>query len=157
MNSNLASEMPSGSTPVLNERLHRIDILHVVRRLMDSWLGAVLGGAVYGAWAVWANLSEGTTPALQIGLAHWATSALLTFFGTMAMRQFYGNASSTFGGVRAFVGGMSLTYATLFLVHGVMGTQHLLVTLAPGILPNLLFCSGYALLLVRSTSQGTAT
>ena len=129
----------------------RGEILALIRRLMDSWFGAVLGGGGYGAWAVWANVGQGLPTALGIGLAHWTTSALLTFFGTMAMRRFYGSASGKLGGVRAFVGGMCLTYASLFAVHWAVGTQNLLLTLAPGILPNLIFCSTYAALLVRTS------
>jgi hypothetical protein len=128
----------------------RPGVLRYVRHLMDSWFGAILGGAVYGAWAVWANWSQGSAHAWGIGLAHWTTSALLTFFGTMAMRQFYGNAQGWLGGVRAFTGGLCLTYAALLLVHGLIRTEHLLLTLAPGVIPNILFCSGYALLLMRT-------
>ena len=126
--------------------------LHVVRYLMDSCVGAVLGGAVYGAWAVWANWEQGVTMALTIGAAHWLTSALLTFFGTMAMRKFYGSARGWMGSLRAFVGGMGLTYASLFTVHGLLGTERLLLTLAPGIIPNILFCASYALLLKRTVT-----
>jgi hypothetical protein len=124
--------------------------LGALRGLMDSWFGAILGGAVYGAWAVWANWGDGANQALKVGLAHWTTSALLTFFGTMAMRFFYGQAHGAAGGMRAMVGGLCLTYATLFLVHGLIGTQHVLLTLAPGLIPNVLFCTSYALLLMRT-------
>jgi hypothetical protein len=127
-----------------------------VRHLMDSWFGALLGGAVYGAWAVWANWSQGNQMALTIGAAHWTTSALLTFFGTMAMRRFYGDSNGRMGSLRAFAGGLTLTYASLFTVHGVLGTQHLLLTLAPGIVPNILFCASYALLLKRTMTTATA-
>ena len=122
----------------------------VVRYLMDSWFGAVLGGGVYGAWAVWANWSQGANMALTIGAAHWLTSTMLTFFGTMAMRAFYGQSSGWVAGVRAFAGGLSLTYASLLLVHGVLGTEQLLLTLAPGIIPNVVFCASYCLLLNRT-------
>lgn len=131
-------------------------VLLFVRYLMDSWFGAVLGGGVYGAWAVWANWTQGASMALTIGAAHWLTSALLTFFGTMAMRRFYGNAQGWAGGLRAFAGGLGLTYASLFVVHGLLGTQQLLLTLAPGIIPNVLFCSSYALLLKRTPTVVTA-
>ena len=58
-----------------------------VRSLMDSWFGAILGGGLCGAWASWANWGQGASHALAIGLARWITRALLTFFGTMAMRK----------------------------------------------------------------------
>lgn len=127
----------------------------MVRYMMDSWFGALLGGGVYGAWAVWANWAQGANMALAIGAAHWMTSALLTFFGTMAMRRFYGKADSRMGGFRAFTGGITLTYASLFAVHGLLGTEHLLLTLAPGIMPNFLFCASYALLLKRTMTLAT--
>jgi hypothetical protein len=141
------------------KKVHKHKHLHVVRHMMDSWLGAVLGGGVYGAWAVWANWSQGATMALTIGAAHWLTSALLTFFGTLAMRQFYGRGQPQMwgwaGSLRAFAGGLCLTYASLFAVHGALGTQHLLLTLAPGIVPNILFCASYALLLKRTMTAVT--
>jgi hypothetical protein len=130
--------------------------LHLLRYLMDSWFGAVLGGGVYGAWAVWANWAQGASMALTIGAAHWLTSALLTFFGTMAMRRFYGNAQGWAGSLRAFAGGLGLTYVSLFVVHGLLGTEQLLLTLAPGIIPNILFCGSYALLLKRTRTGVTA-
>ena len=131
--------------------------LRLVRYLMDSWLGAVLGGGVYGAWAVWANWAQGASMAWGIGAAHWLTSALLTFFGTMAMRRFYGKTQGWTGSLRAFAGGLALTYASLFAVHGLLGTEQLLLTLAPGILPNILFCASYALLLKRTMATATTT
>ncbi len=126
-----------------------------LRYLMDSSLGAALGGGVYGAWAVWANWAQGADTALGIGAAHWLTSALLTFFGTMAMRRFYGIGRGLSGSLYAFGGGLTLTYLSLFAVHGLLGTQQLLLTLAPGIVPNILFCSSYALLLKRTQTEAT--
>lgn len=130
--------------------------LHFVRYLMDSWFGAIMGGGVYGAWAVWANWSQGTSTAWSIGAAHWLTSALLTFFGTLAMRQFCGNARGWAGSLRALAGGLCLTYASLLAVHSLLGTEQLLLTLAPGIAPNILFCTSYALLLKRTTTVVTS-
>jgi hypothetical protein len=124
--------------------------LSLARYLMDSWFGAVLGGGIYGMWAVWANWAQGADTAWRIGAAHWLTSTLLTFFGTLAMRQFYGNAQGWAGSMRAFAGGLGLTYCSLFAVHGFLGTEQLLLTLAPGIIPNILFCVSYALLLKRT-------
>lgn len=128
--------------------------LRLVRGLMDSWYGAILGGSIYGAWAAWANWSQGATHAIGIGVAHWTTSALLTFFGTMAMRFFYGRGRGWAHGARALSGGLCLTYASLLLVHTALQTEHLLLTLAPGILPNVLFCTSYALLLMRTQPIG---
>lgn len=138
------------SSSVKTVKAPNISGFRLMRYLMDSWFGALLGGAAYGAWAVWANWAQGANMALTIGAAHWMTSALLTFFGTMAMRRFYGDADSRTGGLRAFAGGLALTYASLFAVHGLLGTQQLLLTLAPGIVPNVLFCASYALVLKRT-------
>jgi hypothetical protein len=135
------------------EKAGSTGVFRFVRHLMDSWFGAILGGSVYGAWAVWANWSQGPVHAWGIGLAHWTTSAMLTFFGTMAMRQFYGNGHGWTGGLRALAGGLCLTYASLLLVHSLIRTEHLLLTLAPGIIPNVLFCAGYALLLMRTQPE----
>ncbi len=124
----------------------------LLRRLVDSWFGAVLGGSVYGAWAVWVNWDQGPLHAWGIGVSHWATSVLLTFFGTMAMRKFYGQGRGGLAVARTLVGGLSLTYLALLLVHSIIRTEHVLLTLTPGAIPNILFCSGYALLLDRTQS-----
>lgn len=154
----LVGRLESAGVPtpaVKSETGSRFRGLRLVRYMMDSWLGALLGGGVYGAWAVWANWTQGANMALTIGAAHWLTSALLTFFGTMAMRRFYGDADSRTGTLRALAGGLTLTYASLFAVHGLLGTQQLLLTLAPGIMPNVIFCASYALLLQRTRTPVT--
>lgn len=126
---------------------------------MDSWFGAILGGAFYGAWATWANWGDGAHQALLVGGTHWATSAALTYGGTWAMRQihrrFLGGSQGWRGAARTTVLGLCLTYATLLVVHTAIHTQHILLTLAPGVLPNILFCSIYAALLMR-TQKATA-
>lgn len=146
-------ELPVACAEMAHEQPRRG--LHFLRYLMDSWFGAILGGGVYGAWAVWANWAQGASIAWGIGVAHWLTSAMLTFFGTLAMRQFYGNAQGLVGSLRAVAGGLCLTYASLLAVHGLLGTEHLLLTLVPGIVPNILFCTSYALLLKRTTTVAT--
>ena len=131
----------------------RQSLLVGLRRLMGSWFGAVLGGAVYGAWAAGANWGQGRDHALLIGASHWATSALLTYGGTWAMARFYGRSQGWGGAVRAFMGGMALTYISLFTVHAFLRTEHVLLTLAPGLVPNILFFFFFAALLVRTTYQ----
>lgn len=124
-----------------------------LRRLMASWGGAVLGGSIYGAWAAWANWGQGSEHALLIGASHWATSAVLTHSGTWTMGRLYASAAQGLSGaVRAFVGGLTLTYVSLFAVHAILSTGQVLLTLAPGLLPNILFCGGYALLLLRTST-----
>lgn len=130
-------------------------MLHRIRWLADSWFGAVLGAAAYGAWATWANWSEGSTQALRIGCAHWFASAFLTYCGTYVMRRLFGQSSSGIAALRAVVGGLLFTYGTLLVVHTLVHTQHILLTLAPGVVPNVLFCTGYAALLSR-TQTGVA-
>lgn len=128
-----------------------------LRGLTDSVFGAVLGGLVYGLWAVWANWDGGAALALRIGSAHWLTSTGLTYFGTAAMRGCFGlSRNPNLGALLAFAGGLLLTYSVLLLVHESIGTPHILLTLAAGLLPNLLFCSGYALLLRRTATPTVA-
>ena len=128
----------------------RTVLLHRMRWLADSWFGAVLGAAAYGAWATWANWSEGTMQAIRIGCAHWLASAFLTYCGTYVMRRLFGQGNAGVGAARAVAGGLLFTYGTLLLVHMLVNTQHILLTLAPGVIPNVLFCSGYTALLSRT-------
>ncbi len=122
-----------------------------LRALTDGWLGAMLGALVYAAWAVFANWSAGPQIALRVGITHWLLSTLLTYYGTTMMRGFFGfGRSPAQGAAFAFVCGLAFTYAVLFAVHGLIGTPHIALTLAAGAVPTLLFCSGYALLLMRT-------
>jgi hypothetical protein len=122
-----------------------------LRRLTDGVAGAGLAAAVYGGWAVWANAPAGLSIALRVAMAHAALSAALTYFGTGWMRRcFRAGRSRLDGACFAFCGGLTVTYALLIGVHSLIGTPHLALTLAAGVLPNLLFCSAYALLLSRT-------
>lgn len=123
------------------------DRLH---RWLDSPLGALIGAAAYGSWACYANLSAGWRRALTIGLAHFATSFVLTFSGVKVMNALYAWARSPWRGASAFFGSLGLTYGALLGVHTLLGTPHILMTLAPGLLPTVGFCSGYTWLLFRA-------
>jgi hypothetical protein len=48
---------------------------------------------------------------------------------------------------------LAYTYAVLVGIHTVLGTPQLWLTLALGLLPNLVFCSTYSAVLTR-TSMG---
>ena len=69
------------------------------------------------------------------------------------MRLFAGRSGGVPSALRAGVGGLLLTYISLLVIHSALGTQKLLVTLLPGIIPNIRFCSGYGLLLLRIEPQ----
>lgn len=122
---------------------------------MDSPLGAVLGGACYGGWALFVNLVAGFTAALRIGLTHWAMSAGLTLCGVGLMNRLFRLARQpVHGAALSFIGSMTATYLLLIGVHGWLGTPHLLLTLAPGVLPTSGFCLLYSLLLLRHARAG---
>lgn len=125
-----------------------------LRRLMDSPLGAILGGAVYGGWAMFANASAGSAAALRIGAAHFAMSCGLTLAGVTVMNRLFAMARRPqTGAALAFCGSMALTYTLLIGVHTALHTPHLLLTLAPGFIPTLSFCVLYSLLLLRHARQ----
>jgi len=124
-----------------------------LRWLMGSPIGAALGALVYGVWAVYANRDAGMPLALRAGALHWLTSALLTYFGAASMRVTFDLAATLLSGtlrvIATCIGGLAFTYATLISVHLLNGSPHILLTLAPGIIPTLLFCITYAALLQR--------
>ncbi|HEX4871270.1 MAG TPA: hypothetical protein VFV27_03050 [Nevskiaceae bacterium] len=122
-----------------------------LRGLTDSLAGAMLGAAVYAAWAVWINRAAGLEMALSAGAGHWLASTLLTYYGTAAMRAIERRTRGLRHPAQATaLGGLALTYLVLLGLHLALGTPELLLTLAPGLLPNLLFCAGYAELLRRT-------
>lgn len=126
-----------------------------LRNLMDGVPGALLGGAVFGAWAAAVNWDAGGALAARAGLLHWFLSAMLTYSGTAAMRRFFGRPKTAMRGlIRACIGGLSLTYAVLLAAHSALGTPHLALTLAAGIVPNLAFCLTYSILLARTLPLG---
>lgn len=128
-----------------------LDMLH---QWLDGPRGALIGGAGYGTWAWYANQSAGPHRAILIGLAHFATSFTLTFCGVKVMNTLYAWANSPWrGGASAFFGSLALTYGALLAVHTALGTPHILLTLAPGLLPTIAFCLGYVLLLTRADDR----
>lgn len=128
-----------------------------LRRLMDSVFGAVLGGACYGSWACFANWSAGAPAALRIGFTHFLMSTGLTLAGVAIMNRLFRLARVPLhGALLACCGSMSFTYSLLIGVHRLIGTPHILLTLAPGLIPTLSFCIAYPLLLLRATQPAQA-
>lgn len=128
-------------------------LLDLIHRRLDGPLGALIGGAAYGSWAFYANLSAGVRRAALIGVAHLLASFTLTFSGVKVMNALYAWARAPWRGASAFCGSMALTYGVLLAVHSALGTPHVLLTLAPGLLPTIGFCAGYTLLLFRAARR----
>lgn len=127
-----------------------------LRVILDGPIGAVLGGAVYGAWAVFANLLLGWHGALRIGFFHFLTSAAITYASVSLMRWLFGLASTPWGGFwTAFCGELLITYSILVSVHLAIGTPRILWTLTPGFLPTITFSFVYATLLRRTMPVST--
>lgn len=122
-----------------------------LRRLTDSLWGAALGALCYAVWATAVNWDASPRAALTAGFAHFLMSTFLTYTGTALMRQFFRLGSNRIeGAVIAGLGGLGFTYALLIGVHYAIGTPHIWLTLAAGVIPTLLFSGGYALLLART-------
>lgn len=139
----------SGRTPAPPSRRWAL----LARRAMDGLVGATLGGAVYGGWTTAVNWSTSPALALRAGALHFVMSFGLTLGGTAWMRWVFGRARlgrlpARAASALACVAGLALTYALLLTVHMVNGTPHIALSLAPGVLPNVVFCATYALLLL---------
>lgn len=129
-----------------------------LHQLMDSAFGAVLGGAAYGGWAVFANWQAVGQAAWRIGGAHFAMSTALTWSGVRVMSWLFGRVSEpALGALLAGLGALAATYGLLVPVHLALGTPHLLLTLAPGMGPTLAFCVLYSLLLFNQSSTATGS
>lgn len=125
-----------------------------LHRLLDSRFGAVLGGAAYGGWAVFANWHAVGQAAWRIGGAHFAMSTALTWSGVRLMSWLFGLAAvPALGALLAGFGSLTATYALLLSVHWMIGTPHILLTLAPGLIPTVAFCLLYSLLLFNHSSN----
>lgn len=122
-----------------------------LRTVVDSFWGACLGACFYAAWASWANWDAGVPIAVRAGLTHWALSVILTYTGTGAMRRLHRLGRGPLeSGLLCFIGGLLYAYALLIGVHACVGTVHIALTLAAGVIPNLIFCGSYTLLLART-------
>ena len=133
------------------------DFVAQLRRLAESPAGAVLGAGLYAVWAVAVNWESGARTALGAGGAHWVMSALLTYYGALAMRRCFERFESAYlGACGAFAAGMLLTYAVLCAVHWLIGTPNLVLTLSLGFVPTTAFCASYATLLAGGTRMGGA-
>ncbi|GAC1622869.1 MAG: hypothetical protein NVS9B10_07310 [Nevskia sp.] len=133
-------------------------LLQRLYRLMDSPLGAVLGGLCYGLWALFVNRHAGWPHAALIGATHWAMSALLTYGSVALMRTlFWLPRDPRHGAMLSAAGSLALTYTMLIGVHHAIGTPQILMTLAPGLLPTFSFAIVYSSLLLRETADPTWT
>lgn len=133
--------------------------LVIARHAMDGLAGATLGGALYGGWTTAVNWRFGPALALQAGAAHGALSVVLTLCGTAWMRSVFVRCPALPAAVRAALAataGLVLTYALLLSVHALIGTPRVWLSLAPGLLPNLVFCGTYALLLQQTAPVAAA-
>lgn len=129
-------------------------LLQRLYRLMDSLLGAVLGGFCYGLWALIVNRHAGWPHAALIGATHWLMSAMITYGSVALMRTlFWLPRDPRYGAAFSACGSLTLTYSVLFSVHHAIGTPHILMTLAPGLLPTVGFALVYSSLLLRQTAD----
>lgn len=127
--------------------------LQRLRSLIDSFWGAVLGTFIYAAWAAYANWEAGSIVAIRAALTQWLISIIVTYYGFAVMRWCYGSSRPWVAGLRAFLGGLTLTYIFAFTFHGFLGTPNILLTLAAGLIPNVFIDASYALLLMRTQSH----
>lgn len=125
--------------------------LATLRHWMGSAGGAALGALAYGVWALLVNWPAGPAIAVRSAAVHFTLSALLTYTGTSVMRRCFDAGGASGGGAgSAAAGGLAFTYAVLLPVHWAIGTPEVALTLAPGALANVAFCTGYALLLAAA-------
>ncbi|WP_293369245.1 hypothetical protein [Nevskia sp.] len=123
-------------------------------RLMDSPLGAVLGGLVYGLWAFFVNRHAGLPHAALIGFTHWMMSVAITLGCVALMRTlFWMPARPRNGAWLSIAGSLLVTYTLLVSVHWYIGTPNILLTLAPGMLPTIGFAAIYSSLLLRESGD----
>lgn len=127
-------------------------------RLMDSPAGAALGALVYGAWAYFVNRHAGMAHASLIGATHWMMSVAITMACVGLMRGLFGLARRPWvGALLSVSGSLGATYSVLIGVHLWIGTPHILLTLAPGLLPTIGFATIYTSLLLRERSRPPVT
>lgn len=127
-----------------------------LKNLMGSWMGALAGAGFYGGIVAALNWQAGPQTAIRSALGHAAVSAALTLFGTSWMRKvFNANVTSEHRLALTFLAGMALTYALLIGMHLALQTPRMLLSLAPGLLPNIVFCATYSGLLARTARPCT--
>lgn len=126
--------------------------------LMDSPAGAALGALAYGAWAFFVNRHAGFPHAALIGMTHWMMSVVITIACVGLMRSLFGLARQPWlGAILSASGSLAATYSVLVGVHLWIGTPHIALTLAPGLLPTIGFAVVYTGLLLRERTRPAAT
>ena len=125
-----------------------------LRWLTDSLGGAALGAMVYAIWAVCVNWSTSPSLAIRAGITHWVISTALTYCDAANMRYFFSLGRTRLEGMAlALCAGLTLTYSVLITAHLIVGTPHIALTLSVGVIPNMVYCIGYTLLLSRTTHK----
>ena len=115
-------------------------------RFVRSLASAVGGFALYGSWGYLANRGVGVDIARRVGLLQGTFSFVVTLTSALIIEAVYarlGRVAPTVAACLAF------TYALMVTVHTLVGTPHLLVTIAPGLVVTAVFVTMYTLGLAR--------
>ena len=105
----------------------------------------LLAFSMWGGWTAYINHNHGLTTSLISGSAQGIQSAISTFFGTVFIEWLY----KRFGHLKAgaFIVG-TITSANslliMLLLHYIVGTPEILLTIAPVITMATLYCYSYA-------------
>ena len=122
--------------------------------LQRSFLGALLGFAFYGGWAVLVNLMHGKESAIKAGLVQGIYSFILTFFMTLLLETFYLQLRKVVNAERSAVCltvlvSCSLVFAGSWYVNYVSGTPEIFNTVILGYVFGGIYSIVYTLGLAR--------
>lgn len=119
--------------------------------LSKSLLSATAGALIYGSWAYWVNMSDGTEMAITTGVVQGSFSFVLTLSMTLILEYLYrflgpgtGAVIGTTAAVSAFM------FTTAYSLQWAAGSGEILMTILPGYLIGTAYAASYAISLERN-------
>lgn len=116
-------------------------------------MAGLAGFLVYGSWAAYANFDHGMSIATRSGLVQGTYSLVLTFAMTLVTEWLFGRLCRLPGGMVFTVVIVSgVLFATAYVIHRLVGTPEILMTILPGFVIGSIYTSIYVLGLSHGTN-----
>lgn len=103
----------------------------------------VLAGALYGAWAIYANWNHGLPRVARAFAIQFVLSFCSTSFMTLMIELTLARGRSAANKLLAAIGPHSGMITLFVIIHYIAGTPHVMKTIAPSAVVGLLFCIVY--------------
>ena len=112
--------------------------------LIESILLAAAASVFFIAWGVYANWEHGLGAIVQVAVTQGVISFSSTFLSAELLQRMYGALRrARMPGILNVLFGILIINGTVACAHWMAGTPEIWMTMLPGAVISLFFCSGY--------------